>query len=57
MRLVEVLGISDKIGTIEIGKVADLIAVTGDILLDLECLNEVALVIKDGIVIRNEIEV
>ncbi|NLL04685.1 MAG: amidohydrolase family protein [Clostridiaceae bacterium] len=49
----EVLGMSHQIGTIEKGKFADMIAVDGDPLINLECLKDVVLVVKDGLVIKN----
>lgn len=51
----EVLGMSERIGTIEKGKVADLIAVNGNPLINLGCLKDILLVIKDGVVVRNEL--
>ncbi len=53
----EALGREKEVGTIEPGKLADLIVVDGDPLLDPEALRHVVLVIKDGQVIevpRNE---
>lgn len=44
------LGCKDELGTIEIGKLADLVAVKGDPLQDMQALQEVVLVIKDGVV-------
>ena len=50
----EMLGWSDRIGAIESGKVADLIAVDGDPLADVTELERVRFVMKDGQVIRND---
>ncbi|MDF2543239.1 MAG: hypothetical protein K0S47_2957 [Herbinix sp.] len=50
----ELLGIGHITGTIEVGKAADLIAVEGNLTSDLECIQNVKLVIKDGVIIRNE---
>jgi imidazolonepropionase-like amidohydrolase len=49
----ELLGQSDNMGTIEVGKLADLIAVDGDPYKDVTLLEEVVAVIKDGEVIRH----
>ena len=48
------LGWEDRIGTMEIGKFADLIAVTGDPLKDITELQRVRFVMKGGAVIKNE---
>ena len=50
----EMLGWSDRIGSIEKGKYADLIAVSGDPLADITELQRVKFVMKGGKVIRNE---
>jgi len=52
----EVLGWQDRIGSIEQGKFADLIAVSGDPLADITELQRVKFVMKGGKVIRNDIE-
>ena len=44
----ELCELSDRLGTLEVGKVADLIAVRGDPLADLACLEDVHLVMKAG---------
>jgi imidazolonepropionase-like amidohydrolase len=51
----ELLGWSDKIGTIEVGKWADLVAVTGDPLKDITELERVKFVMKGGQVYKNEV--
>jgi imidazolonepropionase-like amidohydrolase len=51
----ELLGWSDKMGTIEAGKWADLVAVTGDPLKDITELERVKFVMKGGLVHKNEI--
>ena len=43
-------GLSDQLGTLEPGKIADLIVVAGDPLQDLMVLEDVMLVIKDGLI-------
>jgi imidazolonepropionase-like amidohydrolase len=42
------LGISDRVGTIELGKLADLVLLDGDPVSDIEALGRVKLVIKEG---------
>jgi len=51
----ELLGWSDKMGTIEAGKWADLVAVSGDPLKDITELERVKFVMKGGAVYKNEI--
>lgn len=50
----EMLGWQDRIGAIEAGKFADLVAVSGDPIADIHELERVRFVIKDGQVIRND---
>ncbi len=50
----EVLGWSDKLGTIEPGKWADIVAVSGDPLKDITELQRVTFVMKAGVVYKNE---
>jgi imidazolonepropionase-like amidohydrolase len=50
----DLLGWSDKIGTVETGKWADLIAVDGDPLQDVTTLERVKFVMKGGKVVKNE---
>jgi imidazolonepropionase-like amidohydrolase len=50
----EMLGWQDRIGAIEAGKFADLVAVAGDPLADVSELERVRFVMKDGQVIRND---
>jgi imidazolonepropionase-like amidohydrolase len=51
----EMLGWSDRIGAIESGKFADLIAVAGDPVADVSELERVRFVMKDGQVVRNDL--
>jgi len=52
-RAAEVLGWSDKVGTIETGKWADIVAVSGDPLNDIKKLLNVNFVMKAGVVYKN----
>jgi imidazolonepropionase-like amidohydrolase len=47
------LGLEAEIGTVEVGKRADLLLVDGDPLADLRCLEQVRGVIKAGEVVRS----
>jgi imidazolonepropionase-like amidohydrolase len=49
------LGWSDRIGTIESGKFADLVAVAGDPIADITELERVKFVMKDGQIVRNQL--
>jgi imidazolonepropionase-like amidohydrolase len=44
----------DKVGTIEAGKLADIVAVPGDPLADVTALEKVDFVIKNGVVERKQ---
>ena len=50
-----ILGIEKKLGTIEPGKIADLIAVPGNPLKDISVLRRVEFVMKEGRVARSSI--
>ena len=50
----EIIRMSDKLGTIEKGKFADMIAVSGDPLQDISEMQRVKFVMKGGAVIRND---
>jgi len=47
-----VIGQSDNLGSLETGKLADIIIIDGDPLSDLSALSKVEHVIKDGVVIK-----
>jgi imidazolonepropionase-like amidohydrolase len=49
----EIIGWSDRVGTIEAGKFADIIAVNGDPLRDITELERVAFVMKGGVVYKS----
>jgi imidazolonepropionase-like amidohydrolase len=51
----EAMGWQDQMGSVEKGKFADLVAVSGDPLADITELQRVKFVMKGGKVIRNEI--
>jgi imidazolonepropionase-like amidohydrolase len=55
IRGAEVLGWGDKLGTIEPGKWADIVAASGDPLKDIKELQHVKFVMKGGVVYKNEI--
>jgi imidazolonepropionase-like amidohydrolase len=50
----DLLGWSDRAGSVEVGKWADLIAVEGDPLADITTLQRVKFVMKGGAVVKNE---
>jgi imidazolonepropionase-like amidohydrolase len=52
----ELLGWSDRLGTIEAGKTADIVAVAGDPLADIGELENVKFVMKEGVVYKNGIK-
>jgi len=51
----EMLGWQDRVGAIEPGRFADLVAVSGDPITDITELERVRFVMKDGQVIRNDL--
>jgi imidazolonepropionase-like amidohydrolase len=51
-----VSGIEDEVGTLEPGKIADVLVVAGDPLEDLENLTNIRMVIHNGTIIRDENE-
>jgi len=50
----DLLGWSDKVGSIEVGKWADIVAVDGDPLADIVTLQQVKFVMKGGEVVKND---
>ena len=50
----ELLGVSNILGIIEKGKLADIIAVDGDPIKDIRTMEKVRFVMKDGVVYKNE---
>lgn len=52
MRAAELMQWQDQIGSVEAGKFADIIAVTADPLRDINALEKMDFVMKDGVVIR-----
>jgi imidazolonepropionase-like amidohydrolase len=50
------IGWQDKVGTIEPGKFADIVATSGDPLQDITELERVRFVMKGGAVVKNEME-
>ncbi|MCZ6503856.1 MAG: amidohydrolase family protein, partial [Gammaproteobacteria bacterium] len=50
----KLLNIDDRLGSIEIGKLADLVAVQGDPLKDITLMQDMKFVMKDGIVYKQE---
>lgn len=53
MSAADLLGLSDRIGSLEKGKLADIIAVTGNPLEDIKVLSTVGFVMKEGKVYKN----
>jgi imidazolonepropionase-like amidohydrolase len=49
----ELLGLSDQIGTLETGKYADVVAVSGDPLANIQAMENVVFVMKGGVVFKN----
>ena len=50
----DLMGWSDRVGSLEEGKQADVIAVPGDPLVDVRALERVSFVMKGGVVVRND---
>lgn len=52
----ELMGWKDRVGSVEPGKLADLVAVSGDPLTDIRALEKVGFVMKGGAVVKNEMK-
>ena len=52
----ELLGWADRVGSIEPGRYADIIAVSRDPLVDVRALESVEFVMKGGQVVKNELQ-
>ncbi|MBZ5595658.1 MAG: amidohydrolase family protein [Acidobacteriia bacterium] len=50
----ELLGVADRLGTLEAGKIADVIAVPGDPTADIHQTEKVFFVMKDGVIYRSD---
>ena len=50
----ELLGLADRLGTLDNGKIADIVAVSGDPVADIRATERVLFVMKEGIVYRND---
>jgi imidazolonepropionase-like amidohydrolase len=50
----ELMGLSDKVGSIQSGKYADVIAVSGNPVADIGELEHVRFVMKGGVIVKNE---
>jgi imidazolonepropionase-like amidohydrolase len=53
IRAADLIGWSDKVGTLETGRYADLVATNGDPLADVKALESVTFVMKGGLVVKN----
>lgn len=53
MATADLLGISDKLGVVEVGKIADIVAVQGNPIADITALEDVAFVMKAGEVYKS----
>jgi imidazolonepropionase-like amidohydrolase len=54
MTAAEMLGMQEQIGSVEAGKFADIVAVAGNPLEDVNVLQKAKFVMKDGMIYKNE---
>jgi imidazolonepropionase-like amidohydrolase len=52
----ELLGLADKIGTLEAGKLADVVAVPGDPVQNIRQTEHVFFVMKEGVIYRKDLK-
>ena len=52
----ELLGIAQKVGTLEKGKLADIIAMPGDSTADITATERVSFVMKEGNIVKNALK-
>jgi len=52
----DLLGMTEKIGTLETGKLADVVAVPGDPLENIRQTEHVSFVMKEGVIYRNDVK-
>jgi imidazolonepropionase-like amidohydrolase len=50
----DLLGMSDVVGSIEKGKLADIVAIEGDPVKDIQAMGKMKFVMKDGVIYKNE---
>ena len=54
IKAADLIGITDLVGSIEINKLADIVAVDGDPTKDIKAMGKMVFVMKDGVVYKNE---
>jgi len=54
MSAADLIGVADKLGSIEKGKLADIVAVEGDPTVDIKAMGRMKFVMKGGVVYKNE---
>ena len=50
----ELLGIQDRVGTLEAGKLADVVVIPGDPLQNIRQVEKIMFVMKEGVIYRND---